>query len=93
MDHPTHQQRSTWLDLVIVTDQSVRLGTLIYLLMSRARLDVASARTAAVLLWLLSCSSVLVGAQKAKGASVSLLAKWPGTPLLLEAAEFVVRCR
>lgn len=32
----------------------------------------------------------VVGAQDAKGASVSLLAKWPGTSLVLETTEFMV---
>ena len=47
--------------------------------------------TAMSLFLLMSVPSALVSAQNAKGASVSLLAKWPGTSLLLETLEFLVR--
>lgn len=58
--------------------------------MSRASLGTLLGWSSALTFWLVSCSLVLVGAQDAKGASVSLVAKWPGTSLLLETAEFLV---
>lgn len=42
---------------------------------------------------LLTSPPAHVCAQHVKGASVSLLAKWPGTSFLLETVEFLVGCR
>lgn len=51
-----------------------------------------SVRVAALLLALLACQWGPVHARVApKGVTASLTAKWPPTPLLHEAAEFLVR--
>lgn len=56
-----------------------------------ARLAAAAPPLLALLLLLAMADSAAAARPEPKGAKIMLRAKWPGTPLLHEAAEFLVR--